>query len=252
MIRALLFILLTSCSLDTSNTIRVAATSVPHGEMLAFIKPEMAERGVNLEIIEVSDYQLPNRLLAEGEVDANFFQHISFLVSQKEIYGSKFCILASVHEEPLGLYSTKLTSLYFTPDATIAIPNDIANQSRALRFLASLNLISLKQTDRFLTLNDVTSTTPYLQEVDAPYLARCLPDVTAAVIPGNFALQAHLSPCCDALALENPDPNFVNILVVRTEDKDRPALLLLAELLTSDKMHCFLKEKYQGAIHTSH
>lgn len=228
--------------------LRVAATSVPHAEMLEAIKPDLKEKGIDLEIVEVDDYQLPNRLLAEKQVDANFFQHTPFLNASKKHYGNMLVVLKEIHYEPLGLYSKKITSVdQLKSGSVIAIPCDPANETRALHMLASLNLIEIKQDSPFLTVQDINSKSLNIKEIDSPLLPRLLPDVDAAIIPANFALQAHLAPNQDALALEK-ESGYPNVLVIRAGDEGREDLQELARALTSEKMKTFLCEKYKGAI----
>lgn len=250
LIALLCCILSYGCSSDQKK-LKVAATAVPHAEILEQIKPDLAAKGIDLEIIEVDDYQLPNRLLAEKQVDANFFQHLPFLESVEKEYGNSLVPLAEIHYEPLGIYSKKIEKLSdLPPGASVAVPSDPSNESRALLFLSTLGLIELKNTNSScMTICDITRNPLFLKfsELDAPLLPRILPDVTIAVIPSNFALQAHLEPRCDALALE-VSCDYPNVLVVRNGDEGRADLQELAHALTSEKMRLFLWERYKGAI----
>ncbi len=240
-----------SCS-KNEHLIKVAASPVPHAEMLSAIQPLLKKEGVDLRIIEIDDYHLPNRLLAEGQVDANFFQHAPFLAEEEQACGYDFHILKKVHIEPLGIYSKKIKSLEDLPQgATIAIPNDPTNEGRALRLLAYLGLIQLKGNDSLLiTPLDILSNPKKIRfvEIEAPLLAPLLPDVELAIIPANFALQAHLSPIRDALALEPACSPYANLLVIRQEDVSREDLQKLSAALSSSELREFIQERYEGAL----
>lgn len=252
---ALLIIACFGCQKE-SMTIKIAATPIPHVEMLKAIQSDLKEKGITLRIIEVDDYNLPNRLLFEKQVDANFFQHKPFLEAQEKAFNYHFAILATVHFEPLGLYSKKVHSLQDLPSGgTLALPSDPTNEARALELLAALGLITLSEDHSQLsTVRDVQSNPKHFrfQEVDAAFLPRALPDVDAAIIPGNFALQARLSPSQDALAEEKGCSPYANLLVVRTGDETRPELQILAEALRSEKMALFLQNRYSGTVQLTH
>lgn len=248
---ALLSIICLACQENKQNQIKIAASSIPQAELLEFIQPELKENGIDLKIIKVDDYQLPNRLLQEKEVDANFFQHIPYLNEQSQQFGYQFAILAKVHIEPMGLYSKKIHNLSeIKEEAIVAIPNDPTNEGRSLLLL---------QTNQLITLNsDSLKNTPFniknnpkqlrFQEVDAPLLPRILQDVDLAAIPTNIALLAGLNPLKDALVLENQDSPYVNVIVVRKGDENRPELKLLEQLMTSSQMRKHIIQKYKGAI----
>lgn len=231
--------------------LKVAASPVPHAEMLMAIQPILKEKGIHLKIIEVEDYNLPNRLLAEKQVDANFFQHEPFLKEQEKAFGYKFSVVKHIHLEPLGIYSRKMSSLKDVPTgAVVAIPSDPTNEARALLLLEQEGLITLKnKNSMFSTLLDIEENPKKLRfhEIDSALLPRVLPDVDLAVIQANFALQGHLEPR-QALALESACSPFSNVLVVRKEELKRPEIEALAEALTSDEMKHFLETRYQGAI----
>lgn len=242
--------LLVGCQNNTPK-LKVAVTPVPHAEMLEQIKPDMKERGINLEIVVVEDYTLPNRLLSEGRVDANFFQHTPFLDMQVKEFGYDLVVLETIHVEPLGIYSKKIKELSSLKDgAIVAIPNDPTNEARALQLLAAQGLIELDPSSTLATPLDVTNNPKKLKfrEIDASLLPRTITDVDIAVIPSNFALQANLEPTQDALALEPADSPYANILVIRRGDENREELQILAELLTSDKSRAYIQNKYKGAI----
>lgn len=245
-----LFLFFLGCGRD-ENVVKVAASSVPHAEILEVIKPDFEKQGYKLKIIVIDDYQLPNRLLAEKQVDANFFQHEPFLEKEMGDFGYDLKIMARVHIEPLGIYSNKIKSLNEIEDESIvSIPSDPTNEARALLLLQKANLITLKDNASFYaTVLDIKNNPKHLKikEIDAPLLPRTLSDVDIAVIPGNFALMSNL--CLkDALLLESADSPYVNILVVRKEDENRADLILLSKLLNSENVKKFVLEKYQGQV----
>lgn len=242
---------LSSCKSQSESKLKVAATSVPHAEILEQIKPELAKEHIYLDIIVVEDYNTPNRALNEGEVDANFFQHRPFLDLQIKEFGYPLVSLAAIHIEPMGLYSKKFKNLKdLKSHASIAIPSDPTNQARALCLLQSQKILILDRCDAETSLLNVSGNPLELQliEMDSPLLARALDDVDLAAITTNFALQAGLSPQKDALGIETSDSLFANILVIREREDKRPDLQLLKKALTSEKIRSFILQKYQGAV----
>lgn len=247
----LLVLFLAGCH-EKETTLKVAATPVPQAEILEQIAPDLAKRGIKLEVIVVEDYHLPNRLLAEKRVDANFFQHIPFLDEEKKAFHYNLVVMAKVHIEPMGLYSKRIKSLNELKEgATVAIPSDPTNEARALHLLEQDHLITLKAgATELATPLDIAENPRKLKfrEVDAPFLARALPDVDMAAIPANFALAVGLCPEKDALSLESGNSPYANVLVVRKGDEKREDLQILAELLRSDKIRAFLEKKYCGSL----
>lgn len=234
------------------NVIKIAATPVPQAEMLNYIKPDLKEQGYDLEVVVMDDYNLPNRALADKEVDANFFQHIPFFEQQKQQFHYPICILAKIHVEPMGIYSQKVTSLNNLPDgAVVAIPNDPTNEGRALLLLQKQGLITIHSAGmNSITVRNILTNPKKLkfQEVDAAMLSRTLPDVSLAVIPTNYALQSGLSPQKNALALEDKSSLYVNVIAVRCDDLSEPKLLALKQAMTSQKMKDYIDSHYQGAV----
>ena len=234
--------------------LRVGASPVPHAEILRYIDDELAaDAGLDLEIVEFTDYVQPNVALDDGSLDANYFQTIPYLEQQEASAGYDFAPLEPVHIEPLGIYSESLTDLAALPDgATVAIPNDPTNAARALRLLEANGLITLADTgDAAPTSLDVQDNPKDLQlsEVEAAQLPRSLADVDAAVINGNYAIDAELSPADDALALEEAEGNpNANLLVVRSGDEDDERITQLEELLHSDEVREFIEQTYEGAV----
>lgn len=240
---------LTSCGSHSDNQLRVAATSIPHAEILEHIKPDLNAQGIDLNIIVVEDYNTPNRALQDREVDANFFQHLPFLEAQKADFGYQIESLVSVHLEPMGLYSTRLQSLSdLKPGMTIAIPNDPTNQARALLLLEQKDLIKLRKNDISATVLDIEDSPYHFVEIDPAMLSRSLSDVELAAITTNFAMQAGLNPQKEALAIEDGQSLFANIVAIRIGEENKPDLQALKAALTSPSTKHFITEKYQGAV----
>lgn len=244
-------VFLTGCTISSGPELKVAATSVPHGEILEFIKPLLKKDGINLNIVLVEDYNTPNRALQDGEVDANFFQHLPFLEAQKRDFGYRLSSIAKIHLEPMALYSKKFSNIdELKMGSSVAIPSDPSNQARALKMLEQQKLITLKKVDRDPSVLDIADNVQNIKflEIDSSMLARTLEDVDAAAITTNFALQAGLSPLKDSLATENAQSSFVNVLVVREGEEERADIQALKKALTSPEVKTFIEEHYQGSI----
>ncbi|ADL13555.1 MetQ/NlpA family ABC transporter substrate-binding protein [Acetohalobium arabaticum] len=230
----------------------VGATPVPHAEILTEIKPLLAEEGIELKIKEFTDYVTPNVALADGSIDANFFQHLPYLNDFKEERGLDLTYTTKVHIEPMGLYSEKIESLdEIEEGATIALPNDATNEGRALLLLAENGLIKLNEEAGVkATPVDIVENPKDLQfeELESAQLPRVLPDVTAAVINTNYALEGNLVPTEDAIIMEDSQSPYANVLAIRTEDKNKEALQKLTDVLTSEKVKKFINEEYGGSI----
>lgn len=246
-----LFVLCTSCS-SSHKGLKVVATAVPHAEMLEFIKPDLQAEGIDLVVIVTEDYNMPNRALADREVDANFFQHIPFLEEQIKQFHYPIGILAKIEIEPMGIYSKKIHSLSELKEgATVAIPNDPTNEGRALLLLQAQGLIRLDHPNALhATVLNIAQNPKHFKfiEVDAAMIPRSLGDVDAAAINTNYALEAGLSPLKDALALEDKNSPYANVIVIRGGEETRPDIQLLKSAMTSEKMRSFILEKYKGAI----
>lgn len=234
--------------------VKVGVSPVPHGDIMKFIKENLAEKaGLDLEIVEFTDYVQPNLALADGSIDANFFQHVPYMEDFGKQHNLDLVAVTAVHIEPLGIYSHKITRLTDLPDkAIVAIPNDATNGGRALNLLADQGLITLKDGAGFTaTVQDIVKNPKNLdiKELEAAQLVRALDDVTIAVINGNFAIEAGLKPGVDALALENGENNpYANVLTVIKGHENDDGILRLAKLLTSPEVKKFIEEKYQGAV----
>ncbi|SHI07268.1 MetQ/NlpA family ABC transporter substrate-binding protein [Desulfosporosinus lacus] len=238
-----------------SNTVlKVGATPIPHAEILEYIKPALLKEGVDLQIVNYTDYVRPNLDLDTGDIDANFFQHTPYLDSFNQDHSLKNVSIANVHIEPMGIYSKKITKLDDLKNGgTIAIPNDPSNAGRALALLAKAGLIQLKDGIGIKgTVNDIQDNPKQLKitPLDAPQLPRVLqdPKVVAAVINTNYALEGGLNPLNDSIIMEDKESPYANILVVKESKKDDPALQKLAKALTSPDVKKFIEDKYKGSI----
>ena len=230
--------------------IKIGATPVPHAEILEAVKPILKAKGYDLQIVEFTDYVTPNIAVNEGELDANFFQHLPYLEEFNKNKNTELVKTVNVHLEPMGLYSHKIKALSELADgATIAVPNDPTNESRALDLLAKQGLLTFKEVP-FKTVIDIVNNPKNLQikELDAPQLPRVLDEVDAAIINTNYALSANLNPLKDAIIIESKDSPYANIVVVRKGDKDRAEIKSLIKALTSDDVKSFLQEKYGVAV----
>jgi D-methionine transport system substrate-binding protein len=239
-----------SSSSNDKKIIKIGASPTPHAEILNVVKPILAKEGYTLEIKEFEDYVIPNTALADGEIDANFFQHVPYLNKMNAEKKLNLDYIVKVHIEPMGLYSSKIKSLSELKEgATIAIPNDATNGARALKVLEAAKLIKLKDGELVSKL-DITENTKKLtiKELDAPQLPRVLQDVDAAVINTNYAIQANLNPTKDALAIEAKDSPYANIVAVRAADKNTAWAQALSKALTSPEVKKFIEEKYKGNI----
>ncbi len=234
------------------ETIRIGASPNPHAKILEFVNDELAaDAGIELEIETYDDYVLPNRALFEGDLDANFFQHLPYFEAQVEEHGFEFDHFPGIHIEPYALYSTQHDAVADIPDgAQIGVTNDPANQARTLKLLAQDGLITLDEAaGDEASIFDVTDNPHDFDFVElAPeQLVHSLDDVDAAVINGNFALEADLNPTVDGLLLEDGKDNpYANLVAFRSEDADSQALQTLDELLRSEETRTFIEENWDS------
>lgn len=239
---------------EQDGPLRVAATPVPHAEILEFVDTELSEEaGLDLEIVEFTDYIQPNVALDEGSVDANYYQHSIYLADQEATAGYDFTELLGVNFQPQGLYSDSVEDLQdLSEGATVAIPNDPVNGARGLLLLAEEGLLTLDEAAGDVpTSLDITANPLSLEftEVEAAQLPRSLADVELAAIPGNYAIEADLNPAEDALSVESAEGSpYVIQLVTRTGEEDDPRLQTLVELLSSEEVRQFIEGTYGGAV----
>lgn len=237
-------ILVASTPALAATTITVGATPFPHKDILAVAKGLLEKEGINLVIKEFTDYVTPNTALAEGSLNANFFQHVPYLENMNKERKLDLVWVAKVHIEPLGLYSKKIKTLdEIKNGAQISIPNDPTNGARALRLLEKHGLIKVKPGE-LVTAKDITDNPRKLKirELDAAQLPRTLQDVTAAVINTNFAVEADMVPARDAIIIEGKDSPYANVIAVRAADKDKPEIKALVRAVNSPEVKKFIQE----------
>ncbi|EAI4330007.1 MetQ/NlpA family ABC transporter substrate-binding protein [Campylobacter upsaliensis] len=237
-------------NLNATEKIVVAATPVPHAEILNQAKEDLEKEGYTLEVKEFTDYVLPNLATDNGEVDANFFQHTPYLEEFNKSKGTKLVKVANIHIEPMAVYSKKYKNFNELKDgAKIAVPNDPTNESRALDIIAKTGLVSFN--DKALkTPIDITQNPKNIKfiELKAAQLPRALSDVDVAVINSNYALLANLNPVKDSIFIEDKDSPYANILVVKEGKEQDPKIKTLTKALQSEKIKKFIEEKYNGAV----
>ncbi|MEZ1318177.1 MetQ/NlpA family ABC transporter substrate-binding protein [Pseudomonas fluorescens] len=230
----------------------VAATPIPHAEILELIKPTLAKEGVDLEIKVFTDYVQPNVQVAEKRLDANYFQTKPYLDSFNKGKGTNLETVIGVHVEPFGGYSSKYKSLSELPNgAVIALPNEGSNSGRALILLQKAGLIELKDPSNALSTPKDIAKNPHnfkFKELESALLPRVLKEVDLDLINTNYALEAGLNPAKDALVIEGADSPYVNFLVARPDNKDSAAIQKLAKALTSPEVKAFIEKKYSGAV----
>ena len=237
------------------ETLVVGATAAPHAEILEVVKPILAEQGYDLQIQEFTDYVLPNRALEEGELDANYFQHIQYLESYNEQNGTDLVSAGEIHYEPFGIYAGKTTDLSQLPDgATVFVPNDITNEARALLLLQDQGLLTLKEGAGLeATPNDIEENPKNLEivEMEAAMIPRTMDDCDIAIINGNYALEAGLN-VSEALAAETSDSlaaqTYANVVAVRSGDENSEKIQALVQALCSDEVKEFIDATYNGAV----
>jgi len=242
-------------ALAQEQTIRVGTVSGPDSQVWEVVQKVAKREGLNVKVVEFNDYVQPNAALDAGDLDANSFQHQPYLDSQVKQRGYKMVSVGLTYISPLGIYSQKLKSPKDLPQgARIAIPNDPSNESRAMLLLAAQGVIKLKPgagtNGNNATPLDVAENPKKVKlvELDAAQLARALPDVAAAAINTNYALAAGLQPTKDAIALEDIHSPYANVIVVRTQDKDKPWVKKLLAAYHSEEVRQFMKNQFKGAM----
>ena len=243
---------LTAGFAQANEKLVVAATPIPHAEILELIKPTLAKEGVDLQIKVFTDYVQPNVQVAEKRLDANYFQTLPYLENFNKGKGTNLITVVGVHVEPFGGYSKKIKKIEDLKDgATVAIPNEGSNSGRALLLLQKAGVITLKDpTNALATPKDIASNPKNLKfkELESALLPRVLDQVDLDLINTNYALEAGLNPAKDALIIEDAKSPYVNFLVARPDNKDGDAIQKLAKALTSPEVKAFIEKKYNGAV----
>ncbi len=246
----------TSGSKDFKNdkVIKIGVTPKPHEEIVNIAKPLLEKEGYTVEITEFNDYNQPNTAVEEGSLDANFFQHTPYLNEQNSSKGYHLVSVGAVHLEPMGLYSKKVKSLDELKDgATIAVPNDPSNEARALKLLAGKGLIKIKDGE-LVTSKDITENPKNLKfnELEAAAVPRAIDDVDAAVINGNYAIEAKFNPAKDAIIIEDKASEaakpYANIVVVKQGNENQEKIKALVKAMTSPEVKEFIEKEYNGSV----
>ena len=237
-----------------AQTLTVAASAIPHAQILEFIKPQLRAEGVDLQVKVFTDYVQPNLQVEERQLNANFFQHKPYLDAFNREHGTHLVVVpgSAVHVEPFGAYSKKIRSVAQLRDgAVIAIPNDPSNSARSLLLLQKQGLIKLRDPTNILaTSHDVVCNPKHLKfrELEAATLPRVLDDVDLALINTNYALAAGLQPTRDALFIEGSDSPYANLVAARADNVNSAALKKLVAALRSPEAKKFIQDKYHGAV----
>lgn len=258
-----LVLVLTSCAQKEApsdpkspQVLKVGATVTPHGEVLEYAKKQLSEKGIELEIVEFNEYTLINPAVDSGELDANYFQHISYLNDFNEKNNTTLVSAGKIHYEPYGLYGGKLSSLDDLKDgSSVAVPNDATNEARALLLLEQAGLITLKEGAGILaTIHDIVENPNNLEivELAAEQIPRALQDVDFAVINGNYAIAAGLNVAEDSLVIEAADGEagevYANVVAVKEDRANDEAIKILVDVLQSNEVANWIKEQYGGAV----
>ncbi|KEQ06229.1 MetQ/NlpA family ABC transporter substrate-binding protein [Pseudorhizobium pelagicum] len=237
-----------------AETIKVGVTPGPHAQIMEKVKEVAATKGLDIEILEFSDYVVPNQALNDGELNANSFQHQPYLDNQVTDRGFDLVSVAKNVNFPMGVYSKKVKSLDELEDgATVSIPNDPTNGGRALLVLADKGVISVDEAKGVkVGIADVTENPKNIRivELDAAQLPRSLDDVDASVINTNYAIEAGLNPKTDSIAIEGEKAPYVNVIAVRSADKDAPWVKTLVESYQNDEIKAFIANEFKGAVVT--
>lgn len=252
-------LLLTGCdgakqeaSRSDTGTLSVAATAVPHAEILEHIRPALEKAGLKLDVRVFNDYVQPNLQVDQRQIDVNYFETGPYLDEFNKAQKTDLIPIAGIHIEPLGAYSRKWKSLDQLPaSATVAIPNEPSNGGRALLLLQKMGLIKLKQpTNPLSTIRDVTDNPKKIvfRELESATLPRTLGEVDLALINTNYALDARLNPVRDALAIEDGRSPYVNFVVGKPGSDKDPRVQKLIAALRSDDVRTFMQNKYKGAV----
>lgn len=234
------------------RVLTVGASTLPHAPILEFVKPTLAAEGIELKIVEFSDYVLPNLALGQGDLDANFFQHVPYQDDFAANHGLNLVAVEKVFVAPIGLYSKRVGSVdQLQRNARIALPNDVTNGGRALLLLEEAGLIGLTPgIGSAATVFDIVRNPLNLRfiELEAPLLPRALDELDAAFINQTYALEANLSPVEDSILLEGAESPYANVLTARADNYDDPAIVRLAQVLTTPEVREFILDYFEGSL----
>ena len=238
------------------NHISIGATAVPHEEIIeGVVRTKLEAAGWEVEVVPFTDYVLPNTSLEDGEIDANYFQTWRYLVEQNETRGLHLVEVLGIHLEPMGLYGAAYSSIDEIPEgASIAIPNDGSNESRALKLLHDNGIITLGETDDLYDLSNISENPKGIEfvELAAEQITHSLEDVNAAVINGNYALEAELNPAEDALVIESADSDesykYINYLVVKAGNEETAKTKALIAAFANQDVVDFINATYPGSV----
>ena len=237
---------------DDGRTLTIAATAVPHAEILESVKPALAKEGVDLKIRVFNDYVQPNLQVDQRQIDVSYFETKPYLDEFNRSRGTHLVTYAGIHVEPLGAYSRKWKRIADLPQgATIAIPNEPSNGGRALLLLQKAGLIRLRNpADPLATLHDIVANPKGLKfkELEGATLPRTLDEVDLALINTNYALDARLNPVRDALIIEDAHSPYVNFVVGRPGGDKDPRVVKLIAALRSPATRTFIETHYKGAV----
>jgi D-methionine transport system substrate-binding protein len=235
----------------TAQTIRVGVTAGPHAQIMEQVLPEAKKLGLDVKVIEFTDYVIPNQALANGDIELNSFQHGPYLNNQIAKTNWKLVTVGLTIATPMGFYSKKYKQFSEVPNgANVAIQNDPSNAARSLRLLHDNGIIKLRDGAGVTAgLTDIVDNPKKLKfiELDAAQLPRSLPDVDVAAVNNNYALQAGLDPIRDSILKEKNDSPWVNVLVVREQDKDKPWVKTFVQAYQSPSVKQFIADKFKGA-----
>lgn len=241
---------------DKTTTLKVGASNTPHAVILEKAKPILEEKGIDLEIVPFQDFILPNKALANEEIDANFFQHIPYLKGEMAKKGYDFVNAGGIHIEPIGIYSKKYKKLSDLPDgATVIMSNSVADHGRALSLLEANGVIKLKKgiDKTTATVDDIVENKRNIN-FKSQYAPELLPRIyqngegDAVLINSNFAIDAGLNPLKDSIAIEGSNSPYVNIVVVNKKDENNKAIKTLVDVLHSKEIQEFILKEFKGAV----
>ena len=245
---------LAGCSPKTSadNEIKIGVSPEPHSKLVSLVVDDLEKEGIKVTLLEFTDYVKPNHALADGEFDANFFQHKPYLDDFAAKEGLDLVSIGNVHVEPMALYTNVVPSIEELPQgAEIAIPNDTVNGGRALLLLEANGLIKLKEGAGLeATEHDIAENPKNIKftALEAATLPRVISEIDGAVINGNYALEAGFNPLTDGVVIEGKDSPYANIVAVRAGEEKENKFVKLMEALQSDEVKAYIEENYDGGV----